>query len=85
MYFDILKIDGQFIRGIAGNPDNQAVVKALLSIGRHFDMVTIAESVESAEDAAYLTKIGIDCLQGYFFGAPTVRARWGNAAERKSA
>ena len=85
LYFDILKIDGQFIRGIARNPDNQAVVKALLSIGRHFDMVTIAEFVESNEDAVYLTKIGVDCLQGYYFGAPTIRARWDPCEEEKRA
>jgi len=85
LYFDILKIDGQFIRGIAHNPDNQALVKALLSIGRHFDMVTVAEFVESSEDAAYLTKIGVDCLQGYYFGAPTIRARWEPCQEEKRA
>ncbi|WP_241523980.1 EAL domain-containing protein [Oceaniglobus indicus] len=85
LYFDILKIDGQFIRGIAHSPDNQAVVKALLSIGRHFDMVTIAESVESGEDAALLTQLGVDCLQGYYFGAPTVRARWATPSQQKSA
>lgn len=76
LYFDILKIDGQFIRGIARSPDNQAVVKALVSIGRHFDMVTIAEFVETGEDAKYLRQIGVDCLQGYYFGAPTIRPRW---------
>lgn len=71
-YFDILKIDGQFIRGIHGNPDNQVLTEALLSVGRHFDMYTIAESVECAEDAAYLTAIGVDCMQGYHFGVPNL-------------
>jgi EAL domain-containing protein (putative c-di-GMP-specific phosphodiesterase class I) len=75
-FFDILKIDGQFIRGIAGNADNQVLTAALLSIGQQFDMVTVAESVERAEDAAYLTALGLDCLQGYYFGAPTVRPPW---------
>ncbi|MET4101759.1 EAL domain-containing protein (putative c-di-GMP-specific phosphodiesterase class I) [Roseovarius sp. MBR-78] len=75
-FFDILKIDGQFIRGIATNADNQVLAAALLSIGQQFDMVTVAESVERAEDAAYLTALGLDCLQGYYFGAPTVRPPW---------
>lgn len=75
-FFDILKIDGQFIQGIAGNADNQVLTGALLSIGRQFDMVTVAERVERAEDAVYLTALGIDCLQGYYFGAPTVRPPW---------
>jgi EAL domain-containing protein (putative c-di-GMP-specific phosphodiesterase class I) len=75
-YFDILKIDGQFIRGIADNPDNQVLTHALLSIAHHFDMFAIAESVENARDAAWLSGIGMDCLQGYYLGAPTVVPPW---------
>lgn len=75
-YFDIIKIDGQFIRGIAGSPDNQVLAQALVSIARHFDMFTVAESVENAEDARYLADIGMDCMQGYFFGVPTAEAPW---------
>ncbi|MBD3786021.1 MAG: EAL domain-containing protein [Sphingomonadales bacterium] len=75
-YFDILKIDGQFIRGIAESPDNQVLTQALLSIARHFDMFTVAECVENAADAAYLGEIGLDCLQGYYCGAPTVMPPW---------
>ncbi|HEY0214180.1 MAG TPA: EAL domain-containing protein [Paenirhodobacter sp.] len=75
-YFDILKIDGQFIRGISENPDNQVLTAALMSIAQHFDMFTVAEAVESASDAAYLTELGIDCMQGYYFGAPTVLPPW---------
>ena len=76
LYFDILKIDGQFIRGIHANPDNQALTRALISVAHHFDMVTIAESVESAHDAKYLADIGVDCMQGYHFGAPTLQPTW---------
>lgn len=75
-YFDILKIDGQFIRGIASNPDNQVLTEALLGIARHFDMFTVAEAVETAADAAYLSELGLDCLQGYYFGAPTIYPAW---------
>ena len=74
--FDILKISGQFIRGIAKNPDNQAVTRALCAIAREFDMLTVAEAVETAEDAAIATQIGIDCLQGYYFAAPTTQPDW---------
>lgn len=75
-YFDIIKIDGQFIRGIARDPDNQVLTKALRSIAGHFEMFTVAESVENKEDVAFLQSIGIDCLQGYYFGAPTIRPPW---------
>ena len=75
-FFDIVKIDGQFVRGIARNADNQVLTAALVSIANQFDMLTVAESVETAEDAGYLTALGINCLQGYFFGAPTIRNPW---------
>ncbi len=84
-YFDMIKIDGQFIRGIANNPDNQVLVRALVAISQHFDMFTVAEFVENAEDAAFLTGNGIDCLQGYYFGAPTVRPPWAEDTQRESA
>lgn len=75
-YFDIVKIDGQFVRGIADSPDNQVLTQALVSIARQFDMFTVAESVETADDARYLVDIGVDCLQGYFYGVPTTEAPW---------
>jgi EAL domain-containing protein (putative c-di-GMP-specific phosphodiesterase class I) len=82
-YFDILKIDGQFIRGIAQDVDNQVLTTVLATIARQFDMFTVAESVERAEDAAYLTAIGIDCLQGYYFGAPSVKPVWLSPEEQR--
>lgn len=74
--FDILKIDGQFVRGVADSPDDQVLIGALIAIARHFDMFTVAESVESVEDAEWLTSAGIDCMQGYCFGAPTLAPWW---------
>jgi EAL domain-containing protein (putative c-di-GMP-specific phosphodiesterase class I) len=71
--FDILKIDGMFTRGIDKDPDNQALVRALVSVGRHFDMMTIAEMVETAAEAECLRAIGLDCLQGYAFGMPSMK------------
>jgi EAL domain-containing protein (putative c-di-GMP-specific phosphodiesterase class I) len=75
-FFDMVKIDGQFIRGISRNADNQVLAQALMSVGQHFDMLVVAEQVETAEDAAFLQACGIGCMQGYLFGAPTVRPAW---------
>jgi EAL domain-containing protein (putative c-di-GMP-specific phosphodiesterase class I) len=75
-YFDVVKIDGSFIRDITHEADNQILVQALVSIARHFDMFTVAESVETAEDAQTLVKMGVDCLQGYYFGAPSIQEPW---------
>lgn len=74
--FDILKIDGQFVRGISEDPDNQVLVRAMISIAEQFDLFTVAESVENASDAQFLATCGVDCMQGYHFGAPTIRPAW---------
>ncbi|PZO64394.1 MAG: EAL domain-containing protein, partial [Pelagerythrobacter marensis] len=74
--FDLIKIDGQFIRQISAQRDNQVLTEALMSIARHFDMFTVAEQVETADDAAFLIDLGIDCLQGFYFGAPTISPPW---------
>ncbi len=84
-YFDILKIDGEFIRGITTSPDNQVIAEAMLSMARHFDMMTVAESIETFEDAQFLANAGCDFLQGYFFGAPTVRPWWSDRMRRRHA
>ncbi|MCX7888900.1 MAG: EAL domain-containing protein [Rhodobacteraceae bacterium] len=83
--FDILKIDGQFIRGVSRNADNQCVTQALIGVGKAFGVVTIAESVESEADARFLVRSGIDCLQGYYIGAPSVTPPWHMPKARRSA
>lgn len=71
--FDILKLDGQFIRGIDRDGDNRALTAALLAIGKSFDIFTVANSVETPAEAEVLQKMGVDCLQGYLFGAPSLK------------
>lgn len=75
-FFDVVKIDGQFIRGVHNDPDNQVLVRALVTISQQFDMFTVAEFVENEADARFLIEIGVDCLQGYYFAAPTVHPPW---------
>lgn len=84
-FFDIVKIDGQFIRGVHRDPDNQVLAQALISIARQFDMFTVAESVEENEDARWLQENGVDCMQGYLFGAPTTVPDWSDEAKRRRA
>ena len=84
-FFDILKIGGQFVRNIDVDPDNQALTAALISIGKHFEMFTVAERVESVAEAERLRALGIDCLQGYLFGAATVKPAWSQAEAQKTA
>lgn len=74
--FDIFKIDGQFVRGIHEDPDNQVMMQAFVDIARHFEMFTVAETVENTREAAFLAATGVDCLQGYLFGAPALKPTW---------
>ena len=83
--FDVIKIDGQFIRNISTCRDNQAMTSALVAIARHFDMLTVAEFVETQHDADFLVGLGVDCLQGYHFGAATTRPYWTQENKAKAA
>ena len=78
----LCQVDGQFTRNIGRSPDNQVLAQALVSIANHFEMFSVAESVESEADATFLTSIGFDCLQGYHLGAPTVKPPWQNGEGR---
>lgn len=84
-FFDAVKIDGQFVRGVHANHDNQAVVRSLIAIAKQFDMFIVAESVEREEDAAFLIDAGADCLQGFLYGAPTISPPWEARNEKKRA
>jgi len=71
--FDVLKIDGQFSRNVAEDADNQVLMEALVGLAKHFDMLVVAEAVESAAEADWLVRAKVDCLQGYYYGAPSMR------------
>ncbi|MBE9636708.1 EAL domain-containing protein [Salipiger mangrovisoli] len=74
--FDMLKIDGQVIRGIDQDPDNQVLLRAIVALAEQFDMFTIAESVETASEAALVAACGVTCMQGYLYGSPVLRPAW---------
>lgn len=74
--FDIIKIDGQFIRDIHKDRDNQALTRVLLDIAGHFEMLVVAEAVEKQEEMACLRDMNVDCMQGYLFGRPEVIPAW---------
>lgn len=83
--FDVVKVDGQFSGNVAGDPDNRALIRALVGLARHFEMFTVAEHVTGTEDAACLADLGVDCLQGFFFGAPALAPPWHAAPLRARA
>jgi EAL domain-containing protein (putative c-di-GMP-specific phosphodiesterase class I) len=70
--FDIIKIDGSFVTDITTNPDSRFFVAKLVEIGRHFDMMTVAEFVQGPADARILRDLGVEYFQGFYFGAPSL-------------
>jgi diguanylate cyclase (GGDEF)-like protein len=67
---DGIKIDGLFVKGIARNYLDYALVESIHKIGVSLGLQTVAEYVETEEIARKLAQIGITSGQGYFLAAP---------------
>ena len=67
---DYVKIDGEFIRGLADNPSDRLFVQAIVTIVRGLGKQTIAEFVEDAAAAERVKELGVDFLQGFYVGEP---------------
>ena len=67
---DFVKIDGALLQGLAGDPELQQRVRALVETARRRNVHTIAERVEDANTMAVLWQIGVPYIQGYFVNQP---------------
>jgi diguanylate cyclase (GGDEF)-like protein/PAS domain S-box-containing protein len=73
---DLVKIDGSFVRDLPTNPDNQLFVRALISLAKGIGLKTVAEWVETEEEAELLRNEGVDYLQGWHYGKPETDPSW---------
>ena len=71
--FDAVKLDMALTRGIEADPARQSVYSALRRLTRDFDLMLIAEGVETDAEADWLTQAGIDAMQGFRIGRPVPR------------
>ncbi len=78
---DMVKIDGVFIKDLAQSADNQFFVKTLLDFAQGFGLSTVAEFVENGEITKILMDMGVDYMQGYYFGKPMNHRTWLNEGE----
>ena len=67
---DILKIDRSFVMKIGLHRHQEAIVRAILAMGHSLNMLVVAEGVETAQQAEFLTEEGCDLLQGYLMSKP---------------
>ena len=80
---DVIKIDRSFVRDLEQDPDDAAIIRALISLGQSLGIKTVAEGVETEAQLALLRTQGCNVGQGFLFGrampanrVPRFAARW---------
>ncbi len=67
---DVLKVDRSFVDGLGPDPEDSAIVAAVIGLARTLDLQAVAEGVETAEQLDALVRLGCDAAQGYWFARP---------------
>jgi len=67
---DILKVDQSFVSGLGHDPEDSAIVQAVVHMGRALRMTTLAEGVETAHHVIELRELDCDVAQGFHFARP---------------
>lgn len=67
---DALKVDRKFIRGIASDPDDAAITRAIIGLAHDLKLRVLAEGVETEQQLEFLHRNGCDEIQGYHFSRP---------------
>ena len=80
---DLIKVDQSFVKGMAVDPDDEAIVRAVINLGRSLGIRVVAEGIETEDQARRLLDLECDFGQGYLFSravpanrVPTLVERW---------
>lgn len=65
-----LKVDRSFVRDLTTDPQDEAIVGAIISLAQRFGLQVVAEGVETEAQAAKLRELGCRHAQGYYFAKP---------------
>jgi len=67
---DTVKIDQSFVRDLTTDPDDEAIVRAIIAMSQSLKLAVVAEGVERIEQLERLRELGCDMVQGYYFSRP---------------
>ncbi|MEE8440529.1 MAG: EAL domain-containing protein, partial [Spirochaetia bacterium] len=81
---DNLKIDISFIKGIADDPDDAAMVAAIISMAHTLKLNTISEGVETEDQLEMLRTLQGDLSQGYYHSVPLPPEELGSLLEMEA-
>ena len=73
---DRLKLDRSFVADLASDPDDEAIVAAIISLAHNLGLQTIAEGVGTREQLEFLDRRGCDCFQGFWMSKPLPSAEF---------
>jgi EAL domain-containing protein (putative c-di-GMP-specific phosphodiesterase class I) len=67
---DVIKLDRSIVTGLSTDRVLETLVRSLVQFASDSGATTVAEGVETSDDAATLQRLGVDCGQGWYFGRP---------------
>lgn len=68
--FTMVKLDRDFLRENSKNEEGQTILRYLIAMAKELDLTVVTEGVETLKQVNFLTEIGCDIAQGYYFSMP---------------